>query len=256
MWPLVHGSLGEDGSLQSLLEGVGVPYVGSTPAQAMLASNKPTAKALVGAAGLDTPGWIALPQLLFRQLGAHNVLGMINSSLTFPLVVKPSSGGSALGMSRAQDSSDLRSAMVDAFSYEEHVMLERFVEGRDIAVSVVDLEEGPIALPPVEVSTDDGHYDYEARYTTDESEYFVPARLSNDEMTDVQAAAIQIHELLGLRDLSRIDCIVDDKGSFWFIDANVSPGMTDTSLFPQAAEATGSFDEICAAIVRYVASRD
>ena len=256
VWPLVHGSLGEDGSLQSLLEGVGVPYVGSTPAQAMLASNKPTAKALVGAAGLDTPGWIALPQLLFRQLGAHNVLGMINSSLTFPLVVKPSSGGSALGMSRAQDSSDLRSAMVDAFSYEAHVLLERFVEGRDIAVSVVDLEEGPIALPPVEVSTDDGHYDYEARYTTDESEYFVPARLSNDEMTDVQAAAIQIHELLGLRDLSRIDFIVDDNGSFWFIDANVSPGMTDTSLFPQAAEATGSFDEICAAIVRYVASRD
>ena len=255
VWPLVHGSLGEDGSLQSLLEGVGVPYVGSTPAQAMLASNKPTAKALVGAAGLDTPGWIALPQLLFRQLGAHNVLGMINSSLTFPLVVKPSSGGSALGMSRAQNPGDLRSAMVDAFSYEEHVMLERFIEGRDIAVSVVDLDEGPIALPPVEVATDDGHYDYDARYTTDESEYFVPARLSNDEMTDVQAAAIQIHELLGLRDLSRIDFIVDDNGSFWFIDANVSPGMTDTSLFPQAAEATGSFDEICAAIVRYVAGR-
>ena len=255
IWPLVHGSIGEDGSLQTLLEGTGIPYVGSTPAQAMLASNKPTAKALVGSAGLDTPGWIALPQLLFRQLGAQNVLKMIEAGLTFPLVVKPSSGGSALGMSKAYDAGDLRSAMVDAFSYEEHVMLERYVAGRDIAVSVIDSEDGPIALPPVEVATDDGHYDYEARYTTDESEYFVPARLSDDEMTDVQSAAIQIHELLGLRDLSRIDFIADEDGNFWFIDANVSPGMTDTSLFPQAAEATGSFDEICASIVEYVAQR-
>ena len=180
---------------------------------------------------------------------------MIEAGLTFPLVVKPSSGGSALGMSKANDAGDLRSAMVDAFSYEEHVMLERYVAGRDIAVSVIDLEDGPLALPPVEVATDDGHYDYEARYTTDESEYFVPARLSDDEMTDVQSAAIQIHELLGLRDLSRIDFIADEDGNFWFIDANVSPGMTDTSLFPQAAEATGSFDEICALIVQYVAQR-
>ena len=255
VWPLVHGSIGEDGSLQTLLESFGVRYVGSTPAQAMLATHKPTAKALVGAAGIDTPGWVTFPQLLFRQLGAQRVLSAIEPSLTFPLVIKPSSGGSALGMSRATDSAELRSAMVDAFAYDENVMIERFIEGRDVAVSVLDLEDGPCALPPVEITTDTGNYDYEARYTTDSASYFVPARLTEDELADVQAAALQIHALLGLRDLSRIDFVLDGNGNCWFIDANVSPGMTDTSLFPQAADAEGSFDEVCAAIVRYVASR-
>lgn len=253
IWPLVHGSVGEDGSLQALLESLGVPFVGSNSVQAMLASNKPTAKGLVAAAGLETPGWVSLPQSLFRQLGASEVLGVLDHDMVFPVVVKPTDGGSALGISRADGSEDLRSAMVDAFAYGERVMIEQYVEGHDIAVSVLDLEDGPVALPPVEIVTDDGRYNYEARYTTDSTQYFVPARLDEDLVAAVRDAALEVHRVLGLRHLSRIDFIVGED-VIWFIDANVAPGMTDTSLFPQAAEAFGSFSDVCARIVEYVAA--
>ena len=250
IWPLVHGSVGEDGSLQALLESLGVPFIGSNSVQAMLASNKPTAKGLVGAAGVDTPGWVSLPQSLFRQLGASEVLGVLDDGMRFPVVVKPTDGGSALGISRADDPGELRAAMVDAFAYGERVMIEHFVEGHDIAVSVLDLEGRPVALPPVEIVTDDGHYNYDARYTTDTTQYFVPARLGPEVLDAVSAAAVEVHHILGLRDLSRIDFIVGED-TIWFIDANVTPGMTDTSLFPQAAEAAGSFSEVCARLVAH-----
>ena len=154
VWPLVHGSIGEDGSLQSFLESVGIPFVGSSSVQAMLASNKPTAKALLGSAGLATPGWVTLPQAIFRQLGASHVLSALEGSVSFPVVIKPTDGGSALGISTAQDAKALRRAMVDAFAYGQRLMVEQRINGRDVAVSVVDLWDGPVALPPVEVSTD------------------------------------------------------------------------------------------------------
>ncbi len=254
VWPLVHGSIGEDGSLQTLLESLGVPFVGSSSTQARLTSEKPVSKALLAAAGMDTPGWITLPQVMFRQLGAGSVLSALESQISYPVMVKPADGGSALGISRAKDSVELRGAMVDAFAYGEHVMIESFVKGRDVAVSVIDLADGPKALPPVEITTDDGVYDYDARYTTDMTEYFVPARLSPELTEDICAAAVQAHTLLGLRDLSRIDFVIDEGGTCWFIDANVVPGMTDTSLLPQAADAAGSFAELCGEIVEFVAS--
>ncbi|MFC2620766.1 MAG: D-alanine--D-alanine ligase, partial [Pauljensenia sp.] len=146
-------------------------------------------------------------------------------------------------------------AMVDAFAYGQRLMVEQRIDGRDVAVSVVDLWDGPVALPPVEISTDGGRYDYDARYTTDETEYFVPARFSNETLADLQAAAVEAHATLGLRDLSRIDFVVDDEGTCWFIDANVAPGMTDTSLLPQAADALddSSFAQLCADIIDFVA---
>ncbi len=255
VWPLVHGSIGEDGSLQSFLESVGVPFVGSSSVQAMLASNKPTAKALLGSAGVATPGWVTLPQAIFRQLGASNVLAALEGSVSFPVVIKPTDGGSALGISTAHNTDQLRRAMVDAFAYGQRLMVEQRIDGRDVAVSVVDLWDGPVALPPVEISTDGGRYDYDARYTTDETEYFVPARFSDEILADLQAAAVEAHTTLGLRDLSRIDFVVDDAGTCWFIDANVAPGMTDTSLLPQAADAfdDSSFAQLCADIIDFVA---
>ncbi|WP_026459724.1 D-alanine--D-alanine ligase family protein [Schaalia suimastitidis] len=253
IWPLVHGAIGEDGSLQTLLESLSIPFVGSSSTQAKLASNKPTAKALLGAAGVDTPGWMALPQVLFQQLGATSVLGALNEAITYPVVIKPTDGGSALGISRADTATQLRGAMVDAFAYGENIMVERFISGRDVAVSVLDLGDGPVALPPVEIVTDDGTYNYEARYTTDSTQYFVPARLAAEQVDDICTLAIQAHTVLGLRDLSRIDFVIDQSGTCWFIDANVAPGMTDTSLFPQAADAAGSFGQTCDAIVNFVA---
>ena len=198
---------------------------------------------------------MTLPQAIFRQLGASNVLSALEGSVSFPVVIKPTDGGSALGISTAHDAKQLRRSMVDAFAYGQRLMVEQRIEGRDVAVSVVDLEGGPVALPPVEIATDDGRYDYDARYTTDESEYFVPARFSPEALADMQAAAVEAHTTLGLRDLSRMDFVVDEDGTCWFIDANVAPGMTDTSLLPQAADALedSSFAQLCADIVDFVA---
>ena len=184
-----------------------------------------------------------------------HVLSALEGSVSFPVVIKPTDGGSALGISTAQDAKALRRAMVDAFAYGQRLMVEQRIDGRDVAVSVIDLWDGPVALPPVEVSTDRGRYDYDARYTTDETEYFVPARLSDELLADLQAAAVEAHTTLGLRDLSRMDFVVDDEGTCWFIDANVAPGMTDTSLLPQAADALedSSFAQLCADIVDFVA---
>jgi hypothetical protein len=188
-------------------------------------------------------------------LGASSVLSALEGSVSFPVVIKPTDGGSALGISTAHNAKELRRSMVDAFAYGQRLMVEQRIEGRDVAVSVVDLEGGPVALPPVEIATDGGRYDYDARYTTDEAVYFVPARLSSEVLADLQAAAVEAHTTLGLRDLSRMDFVVDDEGTCWFIDANVAPGMTDTSLLPQAADALedSSFAQLCADIVDFVA---
>ncbi|EEH64295.1 D-ala D-ala ligase N-terminal domain protein [Gleimia coleocanis DSM 15436] len=256
VWPLIHGSVGEDGSIQDLLELVGFPYVGSRAHACVLASSKPTAKSLATIEGITTPAWISLTQSLFRQVGAPAVLQAILQSkdnLSFPLIVKPADGGSALGLSKVSSEDELRSAMVDAFAYGDTVMVEQFIPGREIAVSVVDLDE-LYALPPVEIVTDDGRYDYDARYNTGRSQFFAPARLTADETAEVQRVALEVHELLGLRHLSRVDLILGEDGQIYLIDVNVAPGMTDTSLFPQAAEAAGSFRDILGEIAAFAVS--
>ncbi|MDO5049021.1 MAG: D-alanine--D-alanine ligase [Actinomycetaceae bacterium] len=254
VWPLIHGSVGEDGSVQDLLSLISYPYVGSPASSCALASNKPTAKSLAKLAGVATPRWLSLRQELFRQVGAPAIIQSIISNeadFYFPLIVKPSDGGSALGLSKVGTEDELRSAMVDAFAYGDTVMVEEFIPGHEVAVSVLDLEDGPVALPPVEIVTDDGRYDYDARYNTGRSEFFVPARLSDEALANVKEAALKMHDTLGMRHLSRIDLIVDDEGTAWFIDANVSPGMTDTSLFPLAAEEHSSFREILENIAQF-----
>lgn len=236
VWPLVHGSTGEDGSLQDLLSLLGLPFVGSEPAACRLASHKPVAKALLRQAGLPTPDHAALPQSLFREVGARTLLGAVERKIGLPLVVKPASGGSALGVTVVERSEDLPEAMVACFAYGDEALLERAVRGTEVAVSVVDLGDGPRALPAVEILTE-GPYDYDARYNPGRSEYFVPARLDEAGTRTVGELAVAVHRTLGLRHLSRTDMILDDDGVAWFLDVNVSPGMTETSLFPQAVQA-------------------
>lgn len=254
VWPLIHGSVGEDGSVQDLLELIDFPYVGAAAGSCVLASAKPVAKALAQSADVATPAWVTLTQSLFRQVGAPAVLNAILSNevgLDFPLIVKPSNGGSALGLSKVSTEDELRSAMVDAFAYGDSLMVEQFIPGREIAVSILDLADGPEILPVVEIQTDDGDYDFDARYNTGRSLFFVPADLTDEELEHVRDTAVTMHETLGLRHLSRMDLILDDDGTAWFIDANVVPGMTDMSLFPQAAEAQNSFADVLEDIAQY-----
>lgn len=238
VWPLVHGSTGEDGTLQSLLDVVGMPFVGSTADACRLASDKPVAKAVLARAGLAVPDGFAFPQSMFRELGARTLLDAVVERLGLPLVVKPAAGGSALGVTMVHERGQLPNAMVDAFSYGDVALIEKLIHGVELAVSVVDTGGGPRALPPVEIVTH-GAYDYDARYNPGRSEYFVPGRLGDEQRRAVEEFAVRVHEELGLRHLSRTDLVLDEDGIPWFLDCNVAPGMTETSLLPQAGQATG-----------------
>ncbi len=237
--PLLHGASGEDGALRAVLELLGLPYVGSRPAACRAAFDKPTAKATVVAAGLATPASVALPHSTFRELGASAVLDSIVGSLGLPLMVKPARGGSSLGAVVVRSAGELPAAMVGSFSYGETALVEQYVEGTEVAVSVVDLGDGPRALPAVEVVPDGGFYDYTARYVAGTTEFFAPARLAPEVLARCAEAATTAHQVLGLRDLSRTDLVVDPAGVPWFLEVNVAPGMTETSLFPQAVAADG-----------------
>jgi D-alanine-D-alanine ligase len=239
VWPLLHGASGEDGAIRDVLDLLGVPYLGSVPAACRVAWDKPVAKSIARAAGLATPDSVALPHGTFRELGAQPVLGSIVERLGLPLVVKPARGGSALGVSVVRAASELPRAMVECFAYGDVALVERFVDGVEVAVSVVDTGDGPMALPAVEIVADGGVYDYGARYTAGATEFFCPARLTDATATAVREAALTSHRAFGLRHLSRTDLIIDRVGRPWFLEVNVAPGMTETSLFPQAAEAAG-----------------
>lgn len=238
VWPLLHGASGEDGSIRDVLELVGVPYVGTGPRESRSAWSKPVAKSVVLGAGLCTPEYVTLPQSLFRELGAQPVLDAVVARLGLPLVVKPTHGGSALGVTLVERADQLPRAMVDCFAYGDVALIERAVRGVELAVSVVDVGSGPEALPPVEIVTT-GTYDFDARYNPGRTEYFAPARLDDDVLDIVREVAVRAHAALGLRDLSRTDVILDPDGVVQFLEVNVAPGMTETSLLPQAARAAG-----------------
>jgi D-alanine-D-alanine ligase len=239
VFPTLHGTTGEDGSLRDVLELLDLPYVGARPAACRLSFDKPTAKTMVEAAGLRTPESVALPQATFRDLGAGQVLELLVARLGLPLFCKPARGGSALGTAVVRAAEQLPEAMVGCFAYGDTALVERYVEGTEVAVSVVDIGPGPVPLPAVEIVPDSGVYDYQARYTAGMTEFFVPARLPNEQAAAVAEVAVTAHRELGLRDLSRTDMIVDESGVPWFLEVNVAPGLTETSLLPQAAVEAG-----------------
>ena len=239
VWPTLHGASGEDGALRALLDFMSVPYVGSKPDSARLAWNKPTAKTLVARAGVATPRSITLPRDTFRELGADSVFGVLAKELSLPVVVKPAQGGSAQGVSIVTDIGELPRAMVDAFTYCDVALIEQQVVGTEIAIGVIDTGDGPVALPAVEIEPISGVYSFEARYNAGETRFFTPARVSDRVAADAAAAAITAHSALGLRHLSRVDLIVDATGAPHFLEANVLPGLTETSLLPLGLEAAG-----------------
>lgn len=252
----LHGADGEDGALRSVLDLADVPYVGSDAAACRMAWDKPTAKAIVHAAGLTTPEWVALPHSTFRELGAAVVLDRIVERFGLPLMVKPAQGGSALGARVIRSAAELPAAMVSCLSYGDTVLLEPYVEGVEVSVSVVDLGAGPVALPAVEIVPTSGVFDYAARYTAGMTTYHTPARLPSAATDAVAAAAVCAHEALGLRDVSRTDAIVTADGVVQFLEVNVSPGMTATSMLPMSIEAAGlEPGEVIATLLERAATR-
>ncbi|MFE0150967.1 D-alanine--D-alanine ligase [Nonomuraea sp. NPDC059007] len=252
----LHGGAGEDGAIRSVLELLNVPYVGADPDACRVAFDKPTAKAVVRSVGLRTPDSITLPKETFHDLGASVVLGRIVDRLGLPLFVKPARGGSALGASIVRTAEELPAAMVGCFAYGDTALIERCIEGVEVAVSVVDLGDGPVALPAVEIVPDEGVYDYAARYTAGHTEFFAPARLSEAAAAACAKTAVTAHTALGLRDISRTDLIVDATGAPHFLEVNVAPGMTETSLLPMAVESAGrDLGTLCRGLLEVAATR-
>jgi len=252
----LHGGSGENGAVQSVLAMLGVPYVGTDPHACRRAWDKPTAKAELARAGVVTPDWVVLPHSTFRELGAQAVLDAMVERLGLPLMLKPDQGGSALGAQVVREAGELPAAMVGCLAYGDTVLAEQFVSGVEVAVTVIDGPDGPEALPAVEIAPEHGVYDYTARYTAGLTTFHAPARLAPETSSAVSQLAITAHRLLGLRDVSRTDAIVAEDGTVQFLEVNVSPGLTETSLLPMAADAAGrSLGEIFAGLVERAVAR-
>ena len=237
--PMLHGETGEDGTIREVLDLLGIPYVGAVAEACRVAFDKPVAKTVAERAGLHTPASIVLPAESFRELGAAAVMDLLVERLGLPLMVKPAKSGSALGCTVVRAADELPSAMVSAYAYGTVALLEQFIDGDEVAVPVVDDGSGPRALPVVGIKPDGGIYDFSARYTAGSTTFQTPAALSDELTAECQRVALTAHQALGLRDLSRSDLIVDADGKVWFLEVNVAPGFTETSIVPLSVQAAG-----------------
>lgn len=254
--PMLHGETGEDGAIREVLELLDIPYVGATPAVCRTAFDKPVAKALAEHAGIRTPRSTCLPHEMFRELGAAAVLDSLVARLGLPLMVKPAQSGSALGCTVVHEVGELPSAMVNAYAYGPVALIEQFIAGDEVAVPVIDDGTGPRALPVVAILPDGGVYDYTARYTAGSTEFVVPAQLPEAIIDECTRVAIAAHEVLGLRDLSRSDLIVDADGQVWWLEVNVAPGFTETSTVPLSIQAAGlDLGKVIAELVQAAVAR-
>lgn len=243
----LHGRGGEDGTVQEILEILRIPYTGSGVLASERAMDKVVSKALFRAAGVPVPHGYAFNKSAFSAMGAADTLPEIQQGLGLPLVVKPARQGSALGISIVKEPGDLGGAILNAMAYDDRVLVERFVPGRELAVSVV-MADDPWALPVIEaVTTGRDFYDFEARYTPGETELRAPRDLDDDIIQEAARVSIAAARALECRGIARIDLILDDEGRLWVLEANTIPGMTDTSLLPKAAEIAGlGFDRVVA----------
>jgi D-alanine-D-alanine ligase len=233
----LHGGMGEDGTIQAMLDLAGVPYTGSGHLASALAMDKDLSKHLFRQAGVPTADWLMAPASAAE----------VESQLGFPVVVKPSKQGSTVGLSVVQRPSDLEAAVAEAFRFDDEVMLEKYVPGRELTVAIL----GGEALPVGEILPKHEIYDYECKYTPGMADERFPAALTSVETATIQDAARKAFRALKLGGCARIDFRMAPDGTCYCLEANTLPGMTQTSLVPQAAAAAGlSFPELCDRIVR------
>ena len=260
----LHGGGGEDGTVQELLEALAIPYTGSGPAACMRCADKVLAKFLMRDAGIPTPEFRVLREPSVKALGAGAAVAPIERALGFPVVVKPAGQGSALGVKFAHSAEELPAAMVGAFSYDRKILIERYVKGRDLAVSVLDpidagsSGEPPLALPVVEaIPREEDFYNYESRYQIGMTTFVCPAELDAETTARSQQLALDTYRLLGCSGVARVDLMLDeDSGELLVLETNSIPGMTETSLLPQAADAAGiGFDELVQRILASALAR-
>ncbi len=251
----LHGRDGEDGTVQELLEVMGIPYTGSGVSACIRAADKVLAKHAMRDRGIPTPDFYAFNETAFKALGAARALPAIEERLQFPIVVKPARQGSALGIKFARTPADVPAALVAAFSYDRKVLLERYVRGRELAVSILERAGTPVTLPIVEaVPEQDSFYDFESRYEIGRTRFVCPAELEPALARRASEIALETYQLLGCAGFARVDLMLaHDTGELFVLEANTIPGLTETSLLPQAAEAAGiSFDQLVESVLAAV----
>lgn len=226
---MIHGTFGEDGELQAILDRLGVPYTGEGEAGSRLAFDKIASKKKFDEAGVPNAKWEILSK------GG-------NPSIPLPLVAKPPREGSSVGVHIVQTEEELAPALEDCFARDSEVLIEEFIRGRELTVGIV----GDEALPVVEIVPKVDFYSYENKYTKGNSDYFCPARLDENVARAVQAAALAAHRSLGLQVYSRVDVLLDAANKPFVLEVNTIPGMTETSLLPKAAAVAGlDFASLC-----------
>jgi D-alanine-D-alanine ligase len=242
----LHGGYGEDGTIQALLDVVGVPYTGSGHLASAIAMDKDVSKHLFVNAKVPTAKWVLVNEKAWKQAGDRSAEDWLKT-VGLPLIVKPSKQGSTVGLSIVKKAEDLKAAVDEAFRFDDEVLIEEFIAGRELTVCVI----GGEALPVGEIIPKHEIYDYECKYTPGMAVEEFPAKLSKAESDRVQELARRAFAALKLRGCARIDFRMSADGEFYCLEANTLPGMTGTSLAPQAAAAAGvAFPELCERIVR------
>lgn len=246
----LHGKDGEDGIIQEMLEVLGIPYTGPGVYANILSFDKIVSKQIFENLDIPTPSFYFLNASSFRELGAAKILPNIVKKLGLPLVVKPSAQGSALGIKMVEKEKELTDAIISALAYSKKVILEKYVKGVELAVSIIG-KKNPVVLPVVEIVPKNNFFDFESRAKVGDTEYFIPARISDKEMKKVSDIALSVHKALECTDLSRVDIMFDkNEGVPYVLELNTSPGMTDTSLLPMSAKEAGmSFEDLVEKIV-------
>ncbi|MHB9111664.1 MAG: D-alanine--D-alanine ligase [Thermoleophilia bacterium] len=239
----MHGRSGEDGTVQELLDILGIPYTGSDVLPSIRCMDKVLSKHIFVADGIPTPPFYAFNRDAFQELGAVDTMPIIGEELGFPIVVKPAAQGSALGIRFAHAASELPAALISAFSFDNKVLLEKYVKGTELAVSI--LGKKPRALPVVEVRPKTDFFDFESRYTMGKADYLVPAEIPEAAAAEVAELSLRVFKSLGCSGFGRVDIIMDESGGLQVLEINTIPGFTETSLLPMAAQAAGiGFNEL------------
>lgn len=234
----LHGRYGEDGCLQGLLEITGIPYVGSGVLASALAMDKVMSKRLFRLEGLECPKELVVRKQEFTGDDRAELAKRIRETHGFPAIVKPNREGSTIGLTLVEEPDHIPDALVRAFEHDNEALIEEYIRGTEITVGVLG-NRRPWALPVLEIVSATGLYDYEAKYTKGMSEHIIPARISDSAYGAAQRAAVKAHTALGCRGMSRADLIVGPGDQPYILEVNTIPGMTETSLLPDAARAAG-----------------
>ena len=253
VFPVLHGVPGEDGSVQGILELLGYPFVGSGMMASVISMNKLYSKQQFRNSKIPV-----LDELIVKKNNLNEMLAQVRNMFVDGIVCKPIHGGSAVGVEIVHEGGDIRRAIENALCYDDSVLVEPFVQGREITVGVLDLHASKIkALPVTEIVVAPNEwYDFTNRYATGKSEHIIPAKLADIVTRDLQEIAVKAHQSLGCRDLSRVDFIVQPDDQFWVLEMNSIPGMTPTSLYPDGARANGiEFDELADSLVKSALAR-